>query len=42
LLPWDQELAAAFLWTGRIFMVLALLTAGACLLFQTRRSALDR
>jgi hypothetical protein len=42
LLPWDQGIAAAFLWTGRIIMVLALLIAVACLVPQARRSALDR
>ena len=34
LLPWDQEIAAAFLWTGRGVMVLAWLTCAACLVVQ--------
>jgi hypothetical protein len=34
MLPWDQELAAGFLWTGRCVMVLALLMGVSFVLFE--------
>jgi hypothetical protein len=42
LLPWDQEIAAAFLWTGRVVMVLALLTGAVCLVSQALKSRAQR
>ena len=38
LLPWDQEIAGAFLWTGRAVMVLALLTGAACVVVQAMKA----